>query len=465
MEEVSDDVVPLETDDSSIVSAEKEISAAASSAKELRLKRLQTAAYCAAYIALGFKFGAVGPTVLLLTANLGVSQAEFGAFFIGRGVGWLIGCMVAGRLFQRFPGHRLIAISVLAVALWMIVLPFVKTLWLLVVMTAMVGFLASFMDVGTNFLTFQIWQEEANPYLQFLHFAFGIGAILAPFIVGAIVLVAPSGNELWPIYWTLAVLVGVCAILPIVVPSPTIAPDSSEKSEDGASPMVYSMRERVMRFVIVGLGAFTLFAYMGVEQTYGAWLVVYAVEHNHMPESEADFMSSAYWVALTLGRLAAVPIAARVSNRLVLLVDFIGVILSVGALVVFSFYSGPILIWIVTVTLGVSLASIFATIITLPTDLGMKISAKESSIFIVGASIGDLALPSFGSIVVGLVGPEALMWYVLACGVLSFAAFGVMSQLRLPRAEAMVGSESGDTVALVSPTDDDGAELEDLGRT
>jgi len=45
--------------------------------------------------------------------------------------------------------------------------------------------------------------------------------------------------------------------------------------------------------------------YVGVEVAYGGWIFTYAVKVFGMGETEADYLSSAFWGAITLGRLLA----------------------------------------------------------------------------------------------------------------------------------------------------------------
>jgi fucose permease len=44
---------------------------------------------------------------------------------------------------------------------------------------------------------------------------------------------------------------------------------------------------------------------VGIEIAYGGWIFTYAVNEFHMGETEADYLSSAFWLAITIGRLLA----------------------------------------------------------------------------------------------------------------------------------------------------------------
>jgi hypothetical protein len=74
---------------------------------------------------------------------------------------------------------------------------YLKDLFLLLIAAGGVSFASSFLDVGTNTMLFRIWGEAAAPYLQFLHFCFGVGATGAPFVVALVIQWSPAGDQLF----------------------------------------------------------------------------------------------------------------------------------------------------------------------------------------------------------------------------------------------------------------------------
>ena len=45
-----------------------------------------------------------------------------------------------------------------------------------------------FLYLGGNILILQLWGEDNEPWMQALHFIFGVGALIAPLIVGQFLL-------------------------------------------------------------------------------------------------------------------------------------------------------------------------------------------------------------------------------------------------------------------------------------
>eukprot|EP01116_Phalansterium_solitarium_P009409 TRINITY_DN2351_c0_g1_i1.p2 TRINITY_DN2351_c0_g1~~TRINITY_DN2351_c0_g1_i1.p2 ORF type:complete len:472 (-),score=197.48 TRINITY_DN2351_c0_g1_i1:163-1578(-) len=397
---------------------------AAQAAVPTALKRWQTAAYCTAFVALGLNGGMLGPTLLMLARNCGVDQSEIASVFAPRGIAFTIGCFVSGKLYERYPAHPIVAAALLLMALLNAAVPFVS-LWPLLVLHAAIGFAASALEVGCNALVYAVWQLEANAYMQFLHFCFGLGAALSPFVVGAVILLAPTQWQLAVCYVSNALLLAAAAVVPACVSSPALY-----EADEGPGDAAAAQRLRMMRYLMVGATAVFLAVYVGAESSYGAWVFAYVVEAVGLPEAEAAYIVSAFWFALTVGRLMAVPIALRVSSRRVLLCDIGGCLCAVLLLLaadVLGFLSRPV-VWIGSVMAGGFMASVFATAYSYPAEAAIRLSPRECSVLAVATALGDIAAPSLLGVVFGFVSARLFPFFILAL-VLSFAlAFIVLDR-------------------------------------
>ena len=74
----------------------------------MSLAARQTAAYFAAFFVLGATMASLGPTLPYIASNTGTTLASLGLLFTLRSGGYLLGSLVSGRLYDRFPGHRLL---------------------------------------------------------------------------------------------------------------------------------------------------------------------------------------------------------------------------------------------------------------------------------------------------------------------------------------------------------------------
>ena len=72
--------------------------------------------YYAAFIALGLFGASMGPTLPYLAQHTGTRLSEISFLFTARAMGYLLGSLISGRLYDRLPGHRVIAGVLLLIA-------------------------------------------------------------------------------------------------------------------------------------------------------------------------------------------------------------------------------------------------------------------------------------------------------------------------------------------------------------
>ena len=133
-----------------------------------------------------------------------------------------------------------------------------------------------------------------------------------------------------------------------------------------------------------------LLFYVGAEAAFGGWIYTYAVALDLSGATTAAYLTSAFWGALTFGRLVGIPIAARFRPRTILLVDLLGCLASVGVILVWT--SSPVAVWLGALGLGFSMASIFPTAISLA-ERRIPITGAVTGWFLVASSIGAMSVP------------------------------------------------------------------------
>ncbi len=339
-------------------------------------KLAQTAIYYAAFIALGLASASLGPTLGGLAQHTHTRLSEISFIFSARALGYLIGSFVGGRVYDRWPGHVVMVGVFVVMAAMLALAPVIPLLWLLTAVLLVLGMGEGAMDVGGNTLLMWVHRSEVGPFMNGLHFSWGVGAFLSPIIVAQAVLI--SGDITWA-YWMLAVL-----MLPVVIgllrlPSP-VAQANRHVSEPG----------RVNHVLLVVLIAMFLFLYVGAEGSLGGWIFTYTVALRLSSETAAAYLTSAFWGALTAGRLLAIPIAARLRPRSVLLMDLAGCLVSMGIILLWP--TSLVAVWVGAIGTGLAMASIFPTTLSLA-ESRLHITGQITSWFFVGASLGGMTVP------------------------------------------------------------------------
>ncbi len=130
--------------------------------------------------------------------------------------------------------------------------------------------------------------------------------------------------------------------------------------------------------------------YVAAEVAFGGWIYTYAMALGVSDETTAAYLTSAFWGALTLGRLLGVPMAARYRPRSLLLADLMGCLVSVGFLLLAP--GTAVATWLGTLGLGLAMATIFPTALSLA-ERRIPITGRVTGWFLVASSLGAMLLP------------------------------------------------------------------------
>lgn len=389
----------------------------ADSSHTLHQARLvKTVGYFAAFVALGLAYASLGPTLTDLAANVGVNLVHISYAFTARGLGYLIGSVLGGRLYDLMKGHPVMGGVLILVAVMMGLIPLLPVLWLLVVAIFLIGVFQGALDVGGNTLLVWVHGDRVDPYMNALHFFFGIGASLSPVIIA--LTVTMTGGIRWA-YWILALLIVPVAVAILRLPSPA-APGSRDHPE-GQTGEQGPRRDGKLVVLI----ALFFFLYVGAESGFGGWIATYAKAMGFGDAAVAAYLTSAFWGALTVGRLLSIPLAAQFTPRQILLGDLVGCLVSVG--VVLLWPGSSLAMWVGTVGAGLSMASIFPTTLSLA-ERHMTITGTITSLFFVGGSTGGMTLPWIIGQLFEPVGPWVTISVILVSVVLDL---GIYSMIRV----------------------------------
>ncbi len=261
-------------------------------------------------------------------------------------------------------------------------------------------------DVGCNVLLVWIHRDNLGPYMNALHFFFGVGAFISPIIVGRAV--ATTGGIAWA-YWLVALLVLPPALALFRLRSP------SNPNRDPVTTPVPT------RPILVFLLSFCFFLIVGAEVGFADWVYTYALEMGLATETAAAYLTSAFWGAFTVGRLVMIPIASRLRPSTILIGDLIGSL--IGISIVALWPNDSTLLWVGTIVFGLAIASVFATLFSLANE-HLAISGSMTSWFFVGTSAGAMALPWTVGQFFESVGPSVTTTVVIVDLLIALVVFG-----------------------------------------
>lgn len=368
----------------------------------------QTIGYYAAFVALGLASASLGPTLPGLAEHTRSRLGEISYLFTARSLGYLLGAFILGRLYDRTPGHPVMATMLVAMGVTMALAPLASMLWLLTAVLFVLGMAEGVVDVGGNTLLVWVHRPNVGPFMNGLHFCFGLGAFVAPIIVARTLLA--SGDITWA-YWALGLLMLPAAAWLLRLPSPSAHRADPDDPADGTRP------------ALVALVALFFILYVGAEVGFGGWIYTYALNLGLGTRATAAYLTSAFWGSFTLGRLLAIPASARLSPRSILIGDLVGAEASLALILLFP--GSRAALWAGTSAMGLSLASIFPVTISFA-ERRMHITGKVASWFFVGASVGSMTVPWLIGQLFDAAGPHVMMTTLMLDVVLAAGVFVAM---------------------------------------
>ena len=358
-------------------------------------KLAATGLYSASFAALGLTFSILGPTLQTLAVQTRSTLTDISLLFIARSIGSLAGSVGGGRLFDRFAGHKVVAVAMGVMIASTAFVPAALQLWTLIALLFFSGIVHGTLNVGGNAMLIWVHGKSVAPYMNVLHFFFGLGTFLAPILVAQVVLL--NGHMSWA-YWLVALAFLPVTITALVLPSPQ--PQQLTRQAGGAR----SDRWLVLGFFLI------FFGYSGASAAHGGWIFSYVTQLHLADEATAAYLNSFFWGALTLGRLLSIPLAVRFTPKSMLRMDLIGSLASLGLMVIFSHSLWALALG--SVGLGFFLATIFPTNMSLASR-HLLITGRVTGIMSIGSSLGALILPWLVGQWFETVSPETLLVFNL----------------------------------------------------
>ena len=292
-----------------------------------------------------------------------------------------------------------------------------------------------------------------------MHFHFGLGTVIFPFVVGAIL--NSYAGSCGPAFYILGAFPIPPAILMFFYPTPneeniqiydndinfglppTISPPKKE-NESAIEPSLFSRSNSELIAIFCGM-SFLMFQ-LFCEMTCGTFLAPYSVRTPSIGYSEvqASNFVGGFYVTYAASRVIATIFSTKYTPYEILRFNsFVGMVCLVLGSIVGA--SSPIALWILTLGYGLCSGPFFATIFTYTKDY-VDITNTVSTIIICGASIGEI-IGGIGTVSALDINTEFL-WYLLIIAlsgiIISFNITRMFSTFKtfLPKEPSAIASSS-----------------------
>jgi fucose permease len=390
------------------------------------------------FVSLGLPEGMLGVAWPSIRAAFGLPLEALGLLLATFATGYFVASALSGRVLGRWAPGSVLAASCATTGLSLIGYAISPVWSTMVALGGVLGVGAGTIDAGLN--TFAAVQHGPR-VLNWMHAAFGLGAAVGPLVMTAIL----TTGLTWNAGYALVAIAQIGLALGYAATRQRYgtAQPRTESSSDEAGPSLGALLRNGLMWVSLGL----FFVYAGIEVAAGQWSFSLFTQARATPMTVAGLLVSAYWGALTLGRVLFGVLVAHVSVDSLLRVCMVIAVCAAG------------LIWLnvpgvslgALAVLGLVLAPVFPSLIAeTPRRLGATQTANAVGLQVAAAVLGGAGIPSATGVLAARVGLEVLGPCLVATGVAQL----VLHEVLVRRAFARRRSARSRNVAMASSPPD-----------
>ncbi len=296
------------------------------------------------FLLLGLIYPVLGPALPTLSERFGLSAGSASLLLSFNSAGAFAGVLLAGALSRRWipPNRGALALGVIMAGC--VGLTLAPSFGVALAASLLLGLGFGVMDLTINVWLSTSYGPRGASVLNLLSAGFGVGAVLAPLLVGF------AGGDFYLPLLSCAVLAAL--LLPLVF-------TLRRAAALGAAPASPAPTGRARPLL---LGFVLLFVtYVGVEGGVGAWEVTHLRDALGLSTAGAAQLTALFWVSFTVGRLVSAALALRLEPpRLVTLALTLAVLslalasvpsLAAAAYTLAGFFLAPVfttgLVWLI----------------------------------------------------------------------------------------------------------------------
>ena len=379
-----------------------------------------------AFISIGFPDAVLGVAWPSVRRTFDLPQTGLGSILFFSALGYCTSGLVAGVLIERLGVGKLLVISTGLVACGLLGYAMTPLFAVFLGLAVLVGLGSGAIDSALNVYAAEHFSEAV---MNRLHAFFGLGALVGPLIMGAVL----SNDQSWR--WGY-VIVGFVLLLMMVVFVITRDLWGNGAHHQGESTVAAPVRE-VLRHPMVWLSVVIFFFCTGVEFTGGQWAYTVMRERFGQSAGVASLWAGLYWGALAVGRLTLGMVSARVGTARMVQISIAGnifgsVLYAVGSYEVAA--AGLLL-------MGFWMAPLFPLLMSLtPRRLGSAIAVHSVGFQVSAAVFSGSVFPWIAGYLSERTSFEAVGWVAFTGGVILFGLHGLMMYFDRRRAQVEVVS-------------------------
>ncbi|RNA39544.1 Major facilitator superfamily domain-containing 4 [Brachionus plicatilis] len=384
-----------------------------------------------------------GSTLLDLACQTSSSLSSMSFLYFLQNFMSLVGCFFSGMLVKKrsFEMNDLLMISSLIMPICVSLMPFTKNIVFLGLLMIVLGFNMGCIDNIANLAILKLHGANVSPFMQAMHFFYGIGAFLTPVIVNTFLnknfdfTITSSTFKCYNLEEvstnfpeeSTSFMNKSNEILPSFQTSKSsenytdIETQEKNSSEISASQNTSLSIESIKDFFfsnpflrLILLISILVFLFEGLQAIHGGYIYSYTVEkfqkekskfssiknvnhklivnRHHSHHIDDAYITAAFWAFFSIGRLVSIFLATKFSSSFMLLLDIIGCFLACLIMILSSAFASLSLLYTGTCLLGLFLSNTTPTSYSLA-EIHIGMTPTLTSFVIICAASGEMIFP------------------------------------------------------------------------
>ena len=409
------------------------------------------------FFVLGLVGNLIGTTMVHMQHLLDTDIKGMTLTFVFQRVGYLLGVVLSGLLFDRLNQEMQFAVASLVEGVAVAVAPFVSHVRGYYVAMSLQALVHGYINTGLQSFLFGLWdgRKYKSPIMQASPALWSIGSAICPFIIRPFLVDIPEtdvtrnvivsrdeyaysssvtyventtaytadvtlvySGDLNRVRFPYVIVGSILASLSVlyVVAYWMIGPECNRKvlRSDKRFRRKVGDRTRFRVPMLVMLFFFFLF-YAWYEGIFSSLLTAFVIEGLEWPVSSGPLIVVVFFSSHAVGRILGIPISFKVSSTKMITTSLL-VTTSAFTLLLFAPRSDTqTLVWVAVALAGLAMATIYASMMVW-TSRYMTITSAAGAVFLVGGSTGGM---TGGALIGWLFQTQTYMWVIymalLAC--------------------------------------------------
>lgn len=379
---------------------------------------LITALAFIAFVSLGFPDAVLGVAWPSVQETFGLPPTGLGTILLAAAVGYIASGLIAGRVIGMFGvGWLLVGSTALVTAgLYGYAISPVYPVFLF--FAVMIGLGSGAIDAALNFFATEHFSEAT---MNRLHGFFGIGALVGPIIMGAML----DRGVMWR--WGYVVVATILFVMLLIFVASRRMWDEGTHVDQAESRVASAPVRTVLSSPVVWMHIVLFFCIAGVEVTSGQWAFTVMRERFGQSEAVASLWAGCFWGALALGRLTLGTYSERFGAARMIQWSIFGAIFGALLYAIGSYWiagTGLLLV-------GLSMSTLYPLAMMLtPRRVGKAASPHTVGFQVGSATLGGALTPWIAGFLVARTDNLAVVgWVILSVAVLFSIIHGLVMRL------------------------------------